>query len=55
MRTEINVLTGEITEHEDAHVTWKVPEYVAPQEPTKAELILQLQELTAKINALGAV
>jgi hypothetical protein len=31
-----------------------VPEYVAPPEPTKAELLAQLQELTAKIEALGA-
>ena len=31
-----------------------MPEYVAPPEPTKAELLAQLQELTAKIEALGA-
>lgn len=31
-----------------------VPKYVAPLEPTKAELLAQLQELTAKIEALGA-
>jgi hypothetical protein len=54
MRKEINVLTGETTEHEDAPVTWEVSEYVAPLEPTKAELLAQLQELTAKIEALGA-
>ena len=52
MRIEINVLTGEITEHEDALVTWEVPVEVAPQEPTKAELLAQLQALTAKIEAL---
>ena len=52
MRTEINVLTGEVTEHPDAPVTWEVPEYVAPPEPTKEELLAQLQELTAKINSL---
>jgi hypothetical protein len=54
MRKEINVLTGETTEHEDAPVTWEVPEYTPPPEPTKAELLAQLQELTAKIEALGA-
>ena len=32
----------------------QLPEYVAPLEPTKAELLAQLQELTAKIEALGA-
>lgn len=29
------------------------PAYVASPEPTKAELLAQLQELTAKIQALG--
>jgi hypothetical protein len=53
MRTEINVLTGEITEHEDAPVTWEVPEYVPPPQPTKAELLAELAALTAKIEALG--
>jgi hypothetical protein len=52
MRIEVNLETGETTEHEDAPVTWEVPEYVALPEPTKAELLLQLQELTAKIEAL---
>jgi hypothetical protein len=55
MRAEINVLTSEVTEHADAPVTWEVPEYVAPPEPTKAELLAQLQELSAKIEALGEV
>jgi hypothetical protein len=54
MRIEVNVETGETTEHEDAPVTWEVPEYTPPPEPTKAELLAQLQELTAKIEALGA-
>jgi len=52
MRIEVNVMTGETTEHEDAPVTWEVPVVLAPPEPTKAELLLQLQELTAKIEAL---
>ena len=54
MRLEVNLETGEVTEHDDIPVTWEVPEYVAPPEPTKAELLAQLQELTAKIEALGA-
>jgi hypothetical protein len=29
-------------------------EYVAPPEPTKEQLLAQLAELSAKINALGA-
>jgi hypothetical protein len=53
MRIEVNLKTGEITEHEDAPVTWEVNEYVPPPQPTKAELIAQLQELTTKIEALG--
>jgi len=31
----------------------QLPEYTPPPEPTKAELLAQLQELTAKIEALG--
>jgi hypothetical protein len=53
MRTEINVLTGEVTEHPDAPVTWEVPEYVAPPEPTKEQLLLQLQALQAQIESLA--
>jgi hypothetical protein len=52
MRTEINVLTGAITEHEDAPVTWEVPEYVPLPQPTKTELFAELAALTAKIEAL---
>jgi hypothetical protein len=51
MRTEINVLTGEITEHEDATVTWEVPIEIVVQ-PTKEQLLAELQTLTAKINSL---
>jgi hypothetical protein len=54
MRTEINVLTGETTEHEDAPVTWEVPVEVAPTPPTKEELLAKLQEIQAQINSLGA-
>jgi hypothetical protein len=51
MRTEINVLTGEITKHEDAPVTWEVPIEVIVQ-PTKEQLLAELQTLTEKINSL---
>ncbi len=30
-----------------------VPEYVAPPEPTKSELLAQIQALTAQVQALG--
>jgi hypothetical protein len=52
MRTEINVLTGEITEHEDAPVTWEVPIEIVQPKPTKEQLLAELQALTAKINSL---
>ena len=52
MRTEINVLTGEVTEYEDAPVTWEVPVEVVV-EPTKAELLAELAALTAKIESLA--
>lgn len=51
MRTEINVLTGEITEHEDAPVTWEVPVEVTVT-PTKEQLLAQLQALQAQIESL---
>jgi hypothetical protein len=52
MRTEINVLTGEVTEHEDAPVTWEVPVEIVQPQPTKEQLLAELQALTAKIEAL---
>jgi hypothetical protein len=54
MRIEVNLQTGEITEHEDAPVTLEVPVEVVsfPPEPTKAELLAELAVLTAKIEAL---
>ena len=42
MRTEINVLTGEITEHEDAPVTWEVTTQVEQPKPTVEQLQAQL-------------
>lgn len=38
----------------DASVARELFKYTPPPEPTKAELLAQLQELTAKIEALGA-
>jgi hypothetical protein len=52
MRIEVNVLTGEITEQPSASVTWEVPVVQTPSEPTKAELLAQLQTLQTQINAL---
>lgn len=51
MRTEINLQTGEITEHEDAPVTWEVPVQVEIN-PTKEQLLAQLQALQEQINNL---
>jgi hypothetical protein len=53
MRIEVNVETGETTEHEDAPVTWEVPVEVAPPEPTKEQLLIQLQALQAQIESLA--
>jgi len=52
MRIEVNLQTGEITEHEDAPITWEVCSEVEIQEPTKEELLAELAALTAKINSL---
>jgi hypothetical protein len=51
MRIEVNLETSEITEHEDYPVTWEVPIEVVVQ-PTKEQLLAELQALTAKINSL---
>lgn len=53
MRIEVNVQTGETTEHEDAPVTWSEPPVIATPEPTKNELLAEVELLTAKINALA--
>ena len=52
MRKEVNVMTGEVSEHPSAPVTWEVPVVQASPEPTKAELLAQLQTLQSQINAL---
>ena len=56
MRTEINVLTGEITEHENAPVTWEVPTQVEQLKPTIEQLQAQLTDIASQLQALqGAV
>jgi hypothetical protein len=56
MRTELNVITGEITEHEDAPVTWEVPTQVEQPKPTIEQLQAQLADIAAQLQALqGAV
>ncbi len=52
MRTEINVLTGAITEHEDAPITWEVPVEIAQPKPTVEQLQAQLAEISAQLQAL---
>jgi hypothetical protein len=52
MRTEINVLTGAITEHEDAPVTWVVPVEIVKPKPTIEQLQAQLATIAAQLQAL---
>jgi hypothetical protein len=52
MRTELNVITGEITEHEDAPVTWKVPTQVEQPKPTVEQLQTQLATIDAQLQEL---
>ena len=52
MRTELNVITGEITEHEDAPVTWEVPTPIAIATPTVEELMIKLNEIQKQIQDL---
>jgi hypothetical protein len=54
MRTEINVLTGEITEHEDAPVTWEVHTQVEQPKPTIEQLQAKLADIAAQLKALEA-
>lgn len=51
MRIEVNLQTGETTEHPDAPVTWEIPVEVTVT-PTKEQLLAQLQALQAKIESL---
>jgi hypothetical protein len=52
MRTEINVLTGKVTEHEDAPVTWEVPTQVEQTKPTVEQLQAQLATIAAQLQEL---
>jgi hypothetical protein len=52
MRTELNVITGEITEHEDAPVTWEVPAQVEQPQPTVEQLQAQLANIAAQLQVL---
>lgn len=52
MRIEVNLQTGETTEHPDAPVTWEVPVEVAPPQPTKEELLAKLLEIQAQLEGM---
>jgi uncharacterized coiled-coil protein SlyX len=52
MRTEINVLTGKVTEHEDASVTWEVPVEIVQTKPTVEQLQAQLATIAAQLQEL---
>jgi hypothetical protein len=52
MRKELNVITGEVTEHEDAPVTWEVPVEIAQPQPTVEQLQAQLADIATKLQAL---
>lgn len=52
MRIEVNLETGETTEHEDAPVTWEVPIESSPVQPTKEELMAKLLEIQAQLEVL---
>ena len=53
MRKEINVMTGETTEHPDAPVTWEVPIEPVQVQPTKEELMAKLLEIQSQLEALS--
>jgi hypothetical protein len=56
MRIEVNLETGEITEHEDAPVTWEVLAQEEQPKPTVEQLQAQLADIAAQLRALqGAV
>jgi len=52
MRIELNLETGEQIELPDALITWVEPAPVVIVQPTIADLMLELQALTTKIQAL---
>lgn len=52
MRIEVNLQTGEITEHEDAPITWEVPTQTEQPKPTVEQLQAQLADIATKLQAL---
>jgi hypothetical protein len=52
MRTELNVITGEVTEHKDAPVTWEVPIEIVQPQPTVEQLQAQLATIAAQLQVL---
>ena len=52
MRTELNVITGEITEHEDAPVTFVEPAPIVIATPTVEELMIKLNAIQEQIKTL---
>lgn len=52
MRIEVNLETGEITEHPDAPVTWEIPIEVAAAAPTKEELMAKLLEIQTQLERM---
>ena len=52
MRKEFNLQTGEITEHQDAPVTWEIPIEIAQPKPTVEQLQVQLATIAAQLQAL---
>jgi len=52
MRIEVNLQTGEQTEHEDAPVTWVIPAQEEQPKPTVEQLQAQLADIATKLQAL---
>jgi hypothetical protein len=52
MRTELNVITGEVTEHEDAPVTFVEPAPIVIVTLTVEELMIKLNEIQKQIQDL---
>ncbi len=52
MRIEVNLQTGEITEHEDAPITWVVPVEIVQPKPTVEQLQAQLADIATQLQAL---
>jgi hypothetical protein len=52
MRIEVNLQTGEQTEHEDAPVTWVIQAQEEQPKPTVEQLQAQLADIATKLQAL---